>query len=327
MSSFLISGGAGFIGGSVALELAKRKNKVIIIDNLSNSNYSTIKNIKNNFKNIIFYKADISDKNILEKIFENHDVKNIYHFAGLKSVNNSILKPNLYLNNNVYKSKTFISFCLKKKISNFIFSSSATVYGEPKYLPIDEAHPINPTNPYGISKLLVEQYIKNISTEYNDTRFTILRYFNPIGSIPEFSHGEVICNTAENLLPNIILSIKNNVPLKIYGNNYDTEDGTAVRDFIHISDLVNGHISCLEYSPNTNFNIFNLGTGFGVTVLKLLNTFIETSNANIAFRYEPNRSGDISISYACAKKANEILKWKANKTLKDMCIDAWNFYK
>ena len=324
--SILITGGAGYIGAGVAFFLAKKNYRVIIVDNLSNSNYSIINKLKKYFKDTVFFKGDISDKHILKKIFNNYDIKFVYHFAGLKSVRQSVEKPNLYLNNNVYKSKIFTEYCLKQNIKKFIFSSSATVYGNPKYLPIDESHPIDPKNPYAISKLLFEEYLRKISYQ-SKTQFTILRYFNPIGAINEFNHGEIISAKAENLFPNIILSLKNNTILNIYGNHYKTIDGTAIRDFIHIEDLVNGHIQCLKYKTNTNYNIFNLGTGNGFTVLNLVENFIRISGRKIKYSFMPNRIGDIDISFASPKKANKILKWKAIRNLNDMIIDSWSYYK
>jgi UDP-glucose 4-epimerase len=325
MDDILITGGAGYIGASVAFFLAKKNFRVIIIDNLSNSSYSIINNLKSNFKNVFFYKTDISDKFTLTNIFTNFNIKFVFHFAGLKSVRQSVEKPNLYLNNNVYKSKIFTEYCLKQNIKKFIFSSSATVYGNPKYLPIDESHPIDPKNPYAISKFLFEEYLRKISYQ-SKTQFTILRYFNPIGSINEFNHGEIISDKAENLFPNIILSIKKGKKLIINGNQYKTDDGTAVRDFIHISDLANGHIACLSFKSKTNFNIFNLGTGTGTTILNLIERFNVLSGREINFIFGPNRPSDISISYSSPNKANKFLDWHAKKTLDEMILDSWEFY-
>jgi len=326
MDDILITGGAGYIGASVAFFLAKKNFRVIIIDNLSNSSYRVINNLKSNFENVIFYKTDISDKFTLTNIFTNFNIKFVFHFAGLKSVSQSIEKPNLYLLNNVYKSKTFSDFCLSNNIEKFIFSSSATVYGHPKYFPIDECHPIDPTNPYAISKLLFEEYLRNASYQF-DTQFTVLRYFNPIGAINEFNHGEIILDKAENLFPNIILSLKNKTRLNIYGNKYQSNDGTAIRDFIHIHDLAEGHIDSLSYTTDSNFNIFNLGTGKGITVLSLVEKFMKISKQNIDYSFKPNRKGDIDISFASPKKANNILNWTAKKNLDQMLNDAWQFYK
>lgn len=326
MSEILITGGAGYIGGSVALMLAKMNHKVIIIDNLSNSDSNTIFNIINKSKNITFYKSDICDVFTLNKIFSKHDINYVFHFAGLKSVSDSLKNPNLYLNNNVYKSKIFINFCLDRKISKFIFSSSATVYGDPIYFPIDEKHPINPKNPYAISKYLIEDYLKALSRNYLSTQFTILRYFNPIGSLVDYDHGENISDKAENLFPKIILSIKNKKDFIINGNQYDTEDGTAIRDFIHIEDLAHGHISCLNYESNLNLNNFNLGTGTGTTILNLINKFSELTGSKINFNFGPDRHSDIGVSYSSALKANHILKWYAKKTINEMILDSWNFY-
>ena len=326
MNSILVTGGAGFIGSHMCGYLIKNNRNIIVIDNLSNSNLTNLKILEIKFKKkIVFYNEDICNIEILEKIFTTHNISSLIHFAALKSVSESNKYKDMYYRNNVYGSELLFSMCKKYKVKNIIFSSSATVYGNPKYLPIDEQHTINPINYYGITKVETEKLLlkDNYFSESCSTK--ILRYFNPIGSFDNSIIGESPRGIPNNLMPYVIsVAKKENSFLKVYGNDYDTHDGTGVRDYIHIMDLIKAHFLCLNFRDIGNFT-FNLGTGNGFSVLDLLKTFERVNKIKIPIKVVERRDGDVDKIYACPQKAKKILNWVAQYDLDKMCKDSWNY--
>jgi len=321
----LITGGAGFLGSHMAAYCLEKKIDIVVIDNLSNSDLTNLRKLENHFNiTIPFFELDIRDYKGLSILFEKYDFDSIVHFAGLKSVSESVSNPELYYENNVLGSKNLIN-CIKKKstIQTVIFSSSATVYGEPLYLPVDELHPIQPKNPYGQTKADIERlfmtddFFKNISTK-------IFRYFNPIGSYMGII-GENPRGIPGNLIPYILGVINKKYKLlKIYGDDYDTPDGTGIRDYIHVMDLIEAHWLGLQ-SNNIGCDIYNIGCGKGYSVMEVLKTFELLRNEQIQYKIKPRRDGDVAISYSDVKKINNLYNWVAKYNLGDMCKDALKF--
>lgn len=321
----LITGGAGFLGSHMAAYCLEKKIDIVVIDNLSNSDLTNLHKLENHFNvTIPFFELDIRDYKSLNILFEKYDFDSIVHFAGLKSVSESVSNPELYYENNFLGSKNLIN-CIKKKstIQTVIFSSSATVYGEPLYLPVDELHPIQPQNPYGQNKADVERlfmtddFFKNISTK-------IFRYFNPIGSYMGII-GENPRGIPDNLIPYILGVINKKYKLlKIYGDDYDTPDGTGIRDYIHVMDLIEAHWLGLQ-SNNIGCEIYNIGCGKGYSVMEVLKTFELLRKEQIQYKIKPRRDGDVAISYSDVKKIKNLYNWVAKYNIEDMCKDALKF--
>ena len=328
MENILVTGGLGYIGSHTVISLISNNFHPIIIDNLSNSSLDVLKKIKN-ISGIVpqFFEGDIRDKVFLSRIFNENKIDGVIHFAGLKDVSDSVKNPKKYYDVNVHGTKVLIEQLKKFDIKKIIFSSSATIYGEPKILPIPETHPINTINPYGENKVMVESFLEDLCAYDAKWKATSLRYFNPIGAHPSGLLGEVISKNISNVMPHILnVALKNTPHLDIYGNDYNTKDGTGVRDYIHIMDLVDGHIAALSYLDQQNgHNVFNLGTGKGVSVLELIKAFKESTNQEIPYQFVKKRKGDLSISYADPAKALKELGWKANKGLIEMCEDAYRW--
>ena len=328
MENILVTGGLGYIGSHTVISLISNNFHPIIIDNLSNSSLDVLKKIKN-ISGIVpqFFEGDIRDKVFLSRIFNENKIDGVIHFAGLKDVSDSVKNPKKYYDINVHGTKVLIEQLKKFDIKKIIFSSSATIYGEPKILPIPETHPINTINPYGENKVIVESLLEGLCANDAQWKATSLRYFNPIGAHPSGLLGEVISKNISNIMPHILnVALKNTSHLDIYGNDYNTKDGTGVRDYIHIMDLVDGHIAALSYLDQQNgHNVFNLGTGKGVSVLELIKAFKESTNQEIPYQFVKKRKGDLSISYADPAKALKELGWKANKGLIEMCEDAYRW--
>ncbi len=322
LNSILVTGAGGYIGSHTIISLLKSDYKVVAIDNFSNCKKSIISKIKKaSNKNFIFYKCDIRNKKKLASIMKIHNFQSIIHFAALKSIEDSNLKPKLYYNNNVIGSKNLIKISKKFKINKFIFSSSATVYHQTNKTPFREDFKIGATNPYGQSKVIIEKFIKTFCKKNKSYTAICLRYFNPIGADISGLLGEEINNKSKNLVPNIYKTIisKNKI-LKIFGNDHNTKDGTCVRDFIHINDVVDGHIAALNFiKKRKSFHAINLGTGKGYTVLEVVKCFQKILKSKIRIKYTNRRKGDLSISYADVKKAKKYLKWKAKLNLYKMC--------
>nr|ARO73147.1 UDP-glucose 4-epimerase [Escherichia albertii] len=327
----LVTGGLGYIGSHTVVELLSRDYEVIILDNFSNSSPEVVAKIKaiSGVEPLIF-EGDIRDVNLLKKIFTDNNISDIIHFAGLKSVAESIKCPLAYYNNNVIGTLTLIDCALNFKIKNFIFSSSATVYGNPETIPLDEhCNTGGTTNPYGTSKYLVERILQDIAKAHSELNITILRYFNPVGAHPSGLIGESPIGVPNNLMPFIsrVASGKYEY-VSVYGNDYDTPDGTGVRDFIHVMDLATGHVAALEnQNREKNLHIYNLGAGVGYSVLDIIRKFEEVNGVKINYKFSERREGDIGECWSNPSLAFKELKWKATKTLDDMVKDVWKWQK
>ncbi|MDC0626771.1 UDP-glucose 4-epimerase GalE [Methylophilaceae bacterium] len=318
----LITGGAGFLGSHMVALCLEKQVDVAVVDNLSNSDLSNLQKLESHFKvSIPFYEIDIRDQDKLTQFFKDHQFSAVIHFAGLKSVAESVTHPDLYHENNVKGSQHLIGCIKEQDIQKVIFSSSATVYGNPKYLPIDEEHPVQPFNPYGETKAQVEQLF--LQDEYFKTASVkLLRYFNPVGSykgiIDEKPNG-----VPNNLMPYILGVAQGKYEhLNIYGDDYETEDGTGVRDYIHVMDLIEAHWAAL-IDESKSCQVYNVGTGQGVSVKTMVTAFERVNQINIPYQIQPRRAGDIATCYAKVDKIKHHLNWSAQLNLEDMCHDAW----
>jgi UDP-glucose 4-epimerase len=324
--NILVTGGAGYIGSHTCVALLNEGQNVIIADNLINSKAETIDKIKQiTNKNITFYKVDITEEAKVEIIFKNHKIDAIIHFAGLKAVGESVEKPLEYYYNNLLSTMVLCKMCKKYNVNKFVFSSSATVYGDNK-VPFTETMELkSTTNPYGETKAMIERILTDIAKANHNFSVALLRYFNPVGAHESGLIGESPNGTPNNLMPYITKVAKGELKkLHIFGNDYPTEDGTGVRDYIHVMDLAEGHVAALN-KLTPGIHIFNLGTGKGTSVMQLVKAFEETNDIKIPYEIAPRRPGDIASCYANATKANIELQWKAKRNIKDMCRDAWRF--
>lgn len=327
----LVTGGTGFIGSHTCVELLNEGYEVVIIDNLSNSKKEVVGYIeKITGKKVYFYEEDVCDKTALEKIFNEHKIDAIIHFAGYKAVGESVKKPIMYYRNNIDSTLSLIEVASKYNVKKIVFSSSATVYGNPKSLPIKEDFDLGPTtNPYGTTKLMIEGILRDLYTSDNQWSIALLRYFNPIGAHSSGLLGENPNGIPNNLMPYIIKVATGELEcLSIFGDDYDTLDGTGVRDYIHVVDLAKGHVKAIEKVIKENgCDAYNLGTGNGYSVLQLVNTFMKVNNVKVNYKIAPRRDGDIAACYADPSYAYEKLGWKAQKNIEEMCQDAYNFIK
>lgn len=324
----LITGGAGFIGSHTVVELLNNNYEVVIIDNFSNSKPEVLKNItKITNKNYTFYEGDVCDYEFLNSVFEKEKIDAVIHFAGYKAVGESVAKPLKYYKNNIDSTLSLLKIMEKFGVYNFVFSSSATVYGSPKELPIMEDFPLSATNPYGYTKLMNEQILKDMSISSDKWNVVLLRYFNPIGAHESGLIGEEPNGIPNNIMPYIMkVAVGELENVHVFGDDYDTKDGTGVRDYIHVVDLANGHIKAIEYLNRHNgLSIFNLGTGNGYSVLELINAVSKVNGVDVPYVIDNRRPGDIAACYADANKANRELNWYASKTIEDMCRDSYNF--
>lgn len=328
----LVTGGAGYIGSHCVLDLLKDGKEVVILDNFSNSSpicIDRISSISGKRSSTYIYKGDVSDFKFVEHVFSKHpDIDSVIHFAAFKAVGESVEKPLDYYKNNVGGLISLLQNMINFNVYNFIFSSSCTVYGEPQKVPLDENHPTGDTfSPYGNTKYVCEQIINSLSQANSNFKFCILRYFNPIGADKSGLIGEDPKGIPDNLLPYICkVAVGSLDCLKIFGNDYPTEDGTAIRDYIHVSDLADAHLKSVIYLDNNSENLTcNLGTGKGYSVLEVLNTFEEVSGIDICHTFEPRRSGDITKAWADPSLAKEKLGWEAKLGLKEMLSDSWNW--
>lgn len=326
----LVTGGAGYLGSHTVLKLLKEENEVIILDNFLNSNPGIIKKLEEiSQQKIINYNVDLNNFNALKKIFKKHNIDSIIHFAGLKSVSESVEKPLKYYMNNINSTLNLIYLVKEFNIDNFVFSSSATVYGKPKSNPISEDFETSTTNPYARTKLFIEKILKDFSFSNPNVSISILRYFNPIGAHKSGLIGDEPKGVPNNLIPYISQVASGRLDeLLVFGNDYGTKDGTGVRDYIHVEDLSTGHLKALNFiSLNKGYFIHNLGTGKGYTVLEVIKTYEKISGKKIKYRIVKRRQGDIGVCYAKTSKAESDFKWKANKDLEEMLKDSWNFEK
>ena len=326
----LVTGGTGYIGSHTVVELLNNNYEVVIIDNLSNSKKEVIDSIKKiTKKKVKFYEDDVCNKEALTKIFEENEIGAVIHFAGYKAVGESCEKPLMYYRNNIDSTLTLLEVMNEFGVKKIAFSSSATVYGKPEKLPIKENSKLTTTNPYGTTKLMIENILRDLYKSDNKWGIAILRYFNPIGAHSSGLIGENPNGIPNNLMPYIIkVATKELECLGIFGNDYDTKDGTGVRDYIHVVDLAKGHIAALNKIINSNgCDAYNLGTGNGYSVLEIVNTFKSVNNIDVPYKIKDRRPGDIDACYADPTYAKEKLNWQAELSLEDMCRDAYNFVK
>ena len=330
MSKILVTGGAGYIGSHTVVELLNRGNEVVIIDNFSNSNREVLDNIKKiTGKDFKFYEIDYLNKTDLEKVFEENEIDSVINFAGYKAVGESVEKPLEYYHNNIGGAVILLETMRKYGVKKFVFSSSATVYGNPEVIPITEDCKIGgTTNPYGTTKLFIEQILQDLYVSDNSWDICILRYFNPVGAHESGLIGENPKGKPNNLMPYITKVAAGILPeLSIFGNDYDTKDGTGVRDYIHVVDLAKGHLLALDKleKEKTGIYIYNLGTGNGYSVLEMIETFKRVNNVDVPYKIVDRRPGDIAMCYSDPSKAEKELGFKATKSLDDMCRDGWNY--
>jgi UDP-glucose 4-epimerase len=327
--SILVTGGTGYIGSHTSVELIKQGYDIVIADNLSNSKADVIDKIeKITGKRPAFYQVDILDREGIEMIFSAHKIDAVIHFAGKKAVGESVQKPLMYYHNNITGTINVLEAMLKYGCKKLVFSSSATVYGVPKTVPIKEDFPLSTTNPYGTTKLYIEGMLKDLYVANNDLSITLLRYFNPIGAHESGLLGDNPNGIPNNLMPYITRVAKGTLPyLGVFGNDYPTHDGTGVRDYIHVIDLARGHIKAIEHMDEPGVKVYNLGTGNGYSVLDLVNAFEKVNGIKIAYKITERRPGDVAECYADATKAKEELGWVAEYGLEEMCRSAWNFEK
>ena len=319
----------GYIGSHVATVLHDAGHNIFIYDNLSGGQLKNLDRIESLIKDkIIFIKGDVRDTNLLESTLKEHKIEGVLHFAGLKSIPESIKYPLQYYSNNVVGAISVLSAMEKVGVDTFLFSSSATVYGAPQYLPIDESHPTAALNPYGNTKLTVEEILRDLSNASTIKKIVALRYFNPVGAHPSGLIGEdVDFINPSNLMPTLSLVAKGvKSSFKIYGGDYNTPDGTGVRDYIHVMDLAEGHLAALEWISNVGgYEIFNIGTGRGYSVIELCNEFQRASKVILSYEIVDKRVGDVASCYADVSKANKVLKWVAKRNISDMCRDTWKW--
>ena len=324
----LLTGGAGFIGSHTCIELIKAGHEAVIADDLSNSKPAVLERLKElTGKDIPFYNIDVADKEKVDHMFAKESFDAVIHFAGFKAVGESVAKPLMYYRNNLDTTLTLLETMAKYNVSNFVFSSSATVYGVPERVPLVEGMKTGCTNPYGWTKLMIEQILTDAAAADKNLSVVLLRYFNPIGAHPSGRIGEDPTGIPNNLLPYITQVAIGKLPqLGVFGNDYPTHDGTGVRDYIHVVDLEKGHVKAIEYAgKNKGTEIFNLGTGIGYSVLDIVKAFEKANNIKIPYVIKPRRDGDIAECYADPTKARDVLGWQAEETLENMCKDSWRW--
>lgn len=326
--NILITGGTGYIGSHTALSLVESGHQVTLFDSLANSEKKVINRLETITKEKInFVKGDIRETQLLSETINQNNIEAVMHFAGLKAVAESVEKPIDYYENNITGTISVLKAIQQNCVKKIVFSSSATIYGEPKYLPYDEIHPANPTNPYGFSKLLAENILEDASKSFFDFSVVALRYFNPVGAHSSGLIGEDPLNIANNLMPLMSrVASGEMLNLNIFGGDYLTSDGTGVRDYVHVMDIAEGHLAALDFlQRRKGFHVFNLGTGKGTSVLELIEAFKRVTGKVIPFKICARRSGDIAISYASCDKAFHELNWEASRSLEEMCLSAWKF--
>lgn len=328
--SILITGGAGYIGSHTCIELLNAGYDIVVVDNFSNSKPEVLNRIQEiTGKEFKFYEVDILDREGLEKVFSENDIEAVIHFAGLKAVGESVEIPLKYYHNNITGTIILCEVMQKYGVKKIVFSSSATVYGNPKSVPITEDFPLSATNPYGRTKLMIEEILRDVYISDNDWSIALLRYFNPIGAHESGKIGEDPNGIPNNLMPYITqVAVGKREKLNVFGNDYDTHDGTGVRDYIHVVDLAKGHLKALEKIMSTKgIDAYNLGTGVGYSVLDVVKNFEKATGQKIPYVITKRRPGDIDKCYADPTKAYKELGWKAEKSLEDMCRDSWNWQK
>ncbi len=331
MKRILVTGGAGYIGSHTVVELIEAGYDPIIVDDLSNSKEEVINRIERiTGKRPIFYRVSLLEEELFEEIFRKENIDGVIHFAGFKAVGESVLEPLKYYNNNLNSTLILLKLMLKYHVNNIVFSSSATVYGDPERVPIDEQCRVGGvTNPYGRTKFMIEEILRDVAKVHSELNVTILRYFNPIGAHASGLIGEDPNGIPNNLMPYITqVAIGKLKELGVFGDDYHTVDGTGVRDYIHVVDLAKGHLASLvKMESNPGLLIYNLGTGRGVSVLEMVHAFEKANNITIPYRIKERRPGDIDACYADCSKANKELHWHCQYTVEDACRDSWNWQK
>jgi len=324
----LVTGGLGFIGSHTVVELIEAGHEVVIVDNLCNSKIEVLDKIEKITKvRPKFYQINLLTIEDLRKIFDEHEFEGVIHFAGLKAVSESISMPIEYYENNLGSTINLLKCMKEKNIKKLVFSSSACVYGDPKENPVDETAPANlATNPYGRTKCFIEEILRDCYIADNTNKFTILRYFNPVGAHASGLIGEDPNGIPNNLMPYILRVAEGKSDLlHIYGKDYDTKDGTCIRDFIHVVDLAKGHVKAIEHMDTDGVHIYNLGTGKGTTVLEIVTSFNRVNGDLVKYDFVERRPGDVAVNFAKTDKAKSELGWTAELNIEDMCKDAWNF--
>ncbi len=326
----LVTGGAGYIGTHTIIALQEAGHSVAAVDNLSNSSMEAVKRVENiTGKRVHFFKADIRNRQAMETILRDNTIDCVIHFAAFKAVGESVQKPLLYFNNNICGTVTLLEAMKSQHVKNIIFSSSATVYGDPARVPIDESFPLSAANPYGRTKLVMEDILQDLYRSDHSWNSVILRYFNPVGAHKSGTIGEDPSGPPNNLMPYISqVAVGKREYLSVFGNNYPTRDGTGVRDYIHVVDLAQGHVKALKkIEEKAGISVYNLGTGKGYSVLEMVQAFEKVSGKKIPFRIVPRRPGDIAECWALPEKAEMELGWKARRGIEEMCEDTWRWQR
>ena len=324
----LVTGGAGYIGSHTSVELLNAGYEIVIMDNFSNSKPAALDRIKAvTGKDFKFYETDLLDEKGMDRIFDENDIDAVVHFAGLKAVGESVSMPLEYYHNNITGTLILCQSMRKHGVKKIVFSSSATVYGNPATVPITEDFPLSTTNPYGSTKLMIENILRDLYVSDNEWSIALLRYFNPIGAHESGLLGEDPNGIPNNLMPYIARVAAGKLPqLSVFGSDYPTPDGTGVRDYIHVVDLSLGHLKALEWTNREKgVDAFNLGTGNGYSVLEMVKAFEKASGKPVNYKLTDRRPGDIAMCYANPKKAKDILGWEAKKGIEEMCLDSWRF--
>lgn len=324
----LLTGGTGYIASHTAIVLLNLGYKVLLYDNLSNSNRRVVSQIKKiTGSNVDFIKGDVRNSDHLARVLRRKKIDAVIHFAGLKAVGDSVVRPIDYFDNNIVGAVSLLRAMNLADVKTIVFSSSATVYGNPTYLPLDEIHPKLAVNPYGRTKLHIEELLTDVSAADPEWRITCLRYFNPIGAHESGLIGEEPSDKPNNLMPYLIQVASGDLPyLRVFGNDYPTPDGTGIRDYVHVMDVAEGHTAALDFlSKNRGWHTLNLGTGSGCSVFELVKIFEDTNQCQIATKVVERRPGDVAESYACVDEAYTKLGWRAKRPISDMCQSAWHF--
>lgn len=328
--SILITGGAGYIGSHTCVEMLNSGYNVVVIDNLSNSCVESLRRVESiTGKSLRFYEGDVRDRALLQKIFSENSIDAVIHFAGYKAVGESVREPLMYYENNIMNTVALLEAMSESGVKRIVFSSSATVYGAAEKMPLTEDMPLGAINPYGRTKQFIEEILRDVYVSDNSMSIVLLRYFNPIGAHSSGRIGESPKGIPNNLMPYISqVAVGKLERLNVFGNDYKTADGTGSRDYIHVVDLAKGHVKAIQWAmENTGCEAINLGTGKGTTVLELRNAFVKVTGVEVPYVIAPRRPGDFDEVYACADKAEQLLHWKAELDIDDMCADTWRWQK
>ena len=326
--NILLTGGVGYIGSHTAVVLAQAGHQIVLFDNLCNSLKETVSRLEKIIgSSIVFVEGDVRNTELLIQVLQEHQIDSVIHFAGLKAVGESVANPVLYFSNNVQGTISLLQAMQATQVNSLVFSSSATVYGEPVYLPYDEEHPTNPINPYGDTKLQVEIMLRDLANSNSDWKIACLRYFNPVGAHESGLIGDDPSGTPGNLMPYLARVATGQLEcLSVFGNDYETRDGTGERDYIHVMDLAEGHMAALSFlNAHAGFHVVNLGTGKSTSVLECVDEFEKASDKKIALKFAPRRDGDLPIYFAKADLAKHKLGWTADRSVSEMCSSAWKF--